>query len=95
MKNITKVLKAIIISILSLTVGYLAISIPFRLFNTLDSDAMRMLFIGELIIYITVLLIFLVSRDKVRIKKEKEEQRKFQREEKIKQLRTEWIDLAA
>lgn len=92
MKNFVK---GLVISALSLAVGYAAISLPFRLFDTLTGSMMQKVFIGELIIYLAIGMIFLVYQQKKKEQQAKYRQRHIARREKIARVQTEWYDLAA
>ncbi|MBQ7203469.1 MAG: hypothetical protein IJS03_05595 [Eubacterium sp.] len=90
-----KVLKGLLLSLLALGVGYVAISLPFNLFNTLSDAAMEVIFIGELVIYSAVGGIFLLVNENQKTQKRKAEQRHIERKEKIARVQTDWYDLAA
>ena len=90
-----KVLKGLLLSLLALGVGYVAISLPFNLFNTLSDAAMEIIFIGELVIYSAVGGIFLLVNENQKTQKRKAEQRHIERKEKIARVQTDWYDLAA
>ncbi|MBQ9516559.1 MAG: hypothetical protein IJR60_00595 [Eubacterium sp.] len=92
MKNFVK---GLVISVLSLAVGYVAISLPFRLFDTLDSAMMQKVFIGELVIYLAIGLLFLALQQKKKEQQAKMQQRHSERRKKIARVQTEWYDLAA
>ena len=94
MKGIN-ILKSVALSAASLTVGFIAISFPFRLFDTLTGDAMHIVFISELIIYSLIGAIFLVVKDKRKQEKIKKERRHELRRKKIEQVKRDWIDIAA
>lgn len=93
MKN--KVLKGLLLSVLSLIAGYFAISLPFNLFGTLSSSAMHIVFITELAIYFAIGMIFLVAFEKSKEKKVKAEQRHIQRKKKIESVYNDWYNIAA
>ena len=95
MNNFSKVLKAVIMSIASLGIGFAAISLPFRLFDTLSAEGMRYLFIGELTLYFVIGMIFLAAKEKRQQKKTKEAARRFQRQIKLEQAQREYYDFAA
>ena len=92
MKNFVK---GLVISVLSLAVGYAAISLPFRLFDTLERSMMQKVFIGDLIIYLTIGMIFLVVQQKKKEQQAKCEERHYARREKIAKVQSDWYDLAA
>ena len=90
-----KALKAALLSITALAVGYLAISLPFNLFGTLTDSMMEVLFIAELAIYLTIGAIFLVVSQKKKEAREKADRRHTERRAKIARVQTDWYDLAA
>ncbi len=89
MKNnkIKSVIKGILISVISLGVGFFAISLPFQLF-TLSEQMMQIVFIGELIIYSVIGGAFLVANESNKAKKVHKQQQKVVRQERrIQQLK--------
>ncbi len=90
-----KIVKGFVLSVLSLAVGYAAISLPFRLFDSLNSGMMQKVFIGELLIYLAVGMVFLVFQQRKKEARVKSEQRHIERREKIERVKTDWYDLAA
>ncbi len=90
-----KIVKAFVISVLSLAVGYMAISLPFRLFDSLGGDMMHKVFIGELLIYLAIGMVFLAVQQKKSEQQKKSKERHIARREKIARVQTEWYDLAA
>ena len=90
-----KFVKAILLSVAALAAGYLAISLPFNLFNTMSDRAMQGIFLGELIIYFVISLIFLVAHQRKKEEKMKAARRHLARREKIARVQSEWYDLAA
>lgn len=94
MKNLKKVFKGLALSVLSLTVGFFAISLPFHIFN-LNSSILNILFVAELAVYIVIGLIFLIIKDKKEQEKIKLLERHEKRNEKIKKVHEEWINIAA
>lgn len=61
--NKKDLLKGIIISIVTLIVGYGAMAIPFNLFLTVSKDGQRIFFLAELCIYLTIGCIFLLVQE--------------------------------
>lgn len=94
MKGIN-ILKSIALFTASLTVGFIAISFPFNLFNTLTADEMHIIFISEIIIYSLIGAIFLVVKDKKKQQEIKNKKRREIRKKKLEQVQRDWIDLAA
>ncbi|MBE6720470.1 MAG: hypothetical protein E7571_07445 [Ruminococcaceae bacterium] len=90
-----KFVKATLMSALSLIIGFLAISLPFNLFSTLSSVMIQRVFLGELVIYFVIAMLFLVFQQKKKERLIKSEQRHTARREKIARVQTEWYDLAA
>ena len=91
----TNILKSIALSVAALFFGFIAISLPFNLFNTLSSDAMHIVFISEIIIYFAIGMLFLVFKDKKKQEEIKMQKRHELRNQKIEQVKRDWIDVAA
>lgn len=89
------ILKGIMISIATLTVGYFALSIPFNLFERFNADGQRLFFAVEVIIYLLVGSIFLVVKDKKIVQAQKEKARQQRRIEKLKDVEENWYNIAA
>lgn len=85
----------LLISAISLIVGFFAIAFPFKFFENLTSSQMTILFVTELVVYILVGLTFLVFKGLEEQKREKEQFQREQRKAKICKLQTEWFDLVA
>lgn len=90
-----EILKGIIISIITLAVGYAAMAIPFNLFLSVSKDGQRIFFLIELSVYFVVGCIFLLIQDKKEKQAEKEKERHRIREEKIKDVQENWYNIAA
>ena len=90
-----KLVKAIVLSIAALGVGYMAISLPFHLFTTLSDGLMEVVFMAELIIYAIVGALFLIVSERKKKEKIKTAERHTARREKIARVQREWYDLAA
>lgn len=89
MKNqkLKSVIKGILISVISLGVGFFAISLPFQLFN-MSQQMMHVVFIGELVIYCVMGCIFLIAgENKKATKANKQKQRVIREERRIQQLK--------
>lgn len=95
MKNSKKIIKALIMSLITLCVGFLALSLPFKLFNDLSRRDMQIMFVLELAIYFICGIVFLSFKGKKETERVKEEQRRFQRRLKFEQAQREYYDLAA
>ena len=95
MKRKNNILKSMLLTLASLTIGFAAIAFPFNLFKTLTSDAMHVIFISEIVIYFVLGLIFLALADKRKQEKIKRERRHEERRQKIERVQREWIDIAA
>lgn len=86
-KTIKSIAKGILISVISLAVGFVAISLPFQLFS-LSDKMMQIVFIGELAIYAIVGGIFLVAKENSKAKaKQKNQQKAIRQERRIQQLK--------
>lgn len=93
--NIKKIIKGLVISLLSLGVGYFAIAVPFNLISTLSPQSVRLIFCVELGIYLLVGAICIIFLDKKQAREKKEKARKIERLEKRKQAQKEYYSLAA
>lgn len=89
------VLKGVAISAISLVIGFIAISVPFKLFSELSNTQMTILFSTELAVYTILGLIFLITKELQSQKKAKVKHRLEKREAQVKKLQSEWLDLAA
>lgn len=96
MKNKLKnFLYGLFLSTISLAVCFFALAIPFQLFNEISGFGIKLLFLCEIIVYSVIALICLVIKDKSNQKKERHRQKQMKREEKIKKLQEEWLNIAA
>lgn len=93
--NTKNLLKGIILTIVSLAGGFIALSVPFRIFSTLSSDGVRIMFIVEIAVYFALGMIFLVIKDNKEQKKRKQKQQHLARQEKINRVVDEWYNIAA
>lgn len=93
--NITKVIKGIALSIISLAVGFVAMVVPFRMLDMLSTRGMRILFIIETAVYFIAGIIVLLIQDKKIEQKEKSAQRHKEREIKIQNAQDNWYNIAA
>lgn len=87
--------KGLFLSMMSLGVGFLAIAIPFRIFDNLSGSGIKILFAVELMLYIGTALIFLAVQDRKNQQKKKEAQRHEKRQLKIKDVQENWYNIAA
>ncbi len=94
-KSVKEVLKILVLSIAALGIGFAAIALPFRLFDSLSATQMRYLFIGEMALYFSVGMVFLFAKGKRAERKAKEEARRFQKRIKFEQAKREYYDLVA
>jgi uncharacterized membrane protein YraQ (UPF0718 family) len=90
-----KLFKSLGLSVSALAIGFIAISLPFHLFDELSNKAMNAVFITELIIYIAIGLIFAVIKDKKQQQKIKQAKRHIKKEQQIKDCQENWINIAA
>ena len=90
--NKKDLIKGIIISIVTLIVGYGAMAIPFNLFLTVSKDGQRIFFLAELCIYLVIGSIFLLIQEK---QAKKQKARHEERAQKIKDVQQNWYDIAA
>ncbi len=68
-----KIINAIIISAAAVLTGFVAMALPFRLFDKLTGIQMRILFIAEIVVYFLIVSAFFLIRE---AKKDKEEKRR-------------------
>ena len=94
-KNIIKAIKTLLLSLVSLSVGFAAIAFPFQLFSNLSAEGMRYLFIGELTLYFIIGIAFLLIKGARDERAAKEEARKYQRRIKFEQAKRDYYDFAA
>ncbi len=94
MKRKNSLLRSILLTLASLTIGFIAIAFPFNLFKTLNGDAIHLVFIFEIILYFIISMIFLAVSDKRKQEKIKNERRHEERKLKIERVQREWIDIA-
>lgn len=87
--------KGLALSISALAVGFLAIAVPFRIFDTLSLNGVKILFAVEIIAYIITGLIFLAVQDKKNKQKAKAEERLAKRELKVRDVMDNWYNIAA
>ena len=93
--NIKKIFKGLVISFLSLGIGYIAIGVPFNLFTSLSPENVRLIFIVELAIYLVIGAVCIIFLDRKEAKAKKEKARKIQRLEKRKEAQEEYYSLVA
>ena len=95
MKKTKTIIKGILMSAITLGVGFLALALPFRMFTELSRSEMHILFIAELAVYFVMGIAFLIFRDKKETEKARNEERRLARREKFKKAQEEYYDLAA
>jgi len=95
MKRKNSFIKSMLLTLISLIVGFFAIALPFNLFRTLTDESMQMIFISEIVIYFAIAMLFLVFTDKKKKEKIKCEKWHEERRAKIQRVQREWIDIAA
>lgn len=93
--KISNIIKGFALSAFALGFGFLAIALPFRMFNILSGDGMRIMFIVELIVYMIVGMIFLAIQDKKNQQKAKANKRHEQRQIKVQDCIDNWYNIAA
>lgn len=87
--------KGLVLSVSALVVGFFAIAVPFRIFDTLSANGVRILFAVEIGVYVVISLIFLAVQDKKNKQKAKAQQRLAQRELKVRDVVDNWYNIAA
>ncbi len=87
--------KGLLLSIVSLAAGFVAIGVPFRIFDFLSADGMRILFAIEVGIYLGIGLIFLTIQDSKKKQRAKEIKKHEQRQLKVKECVDNWYNIAA
>lgn len=90
-----KFIKGLLFTLSSLAAGFIAISLPFKLFEELSTDGMHLLFISEIIIYFVTGMVFLLIAEHKKQCKAKSKERHIERNRKIKQVQEEWMNIAA
>ena len=87
--NIKKIIKGLLISIITLAVGYFAIAVPFDLVSSASSFSAGIIFAVELGIYLFVGAVFILALDRKVERARKEKARQCKRTEKRKQAQEE------
>lgn len=95
MKKTKAIIKGILMSVITIGVGFIALALPFRIFTSLPQEAMHVLFITELTIYVVTGMTFLFIKGKNEKEKERNEERRRARRAKFEQAQKEYYDLAA
>lgn len=93
--NIKKIIKGLLLSVITLTVGYFAVALPFNLVSSASSLSAGIIFAIELGIYLFVGGIFIIVLDRKEERAKKEKERQCKRTEKRKQAQEEYYSLAA
>ncbi|MBQ7739858.1 MAG: hypothetical protein IJT65_01295 [Eubacterium sp.] len=94
MKNVKLILKWIFLSLLTLSVGFGAIAIPFKMLD-LSGNAVRYFFIAEISVYFVFSMLFLVRQQKERERKAKEKRLRLERRKRFEKAQEEYYSLAA
>lgn len=99
MKNI---IKNILLSLITLTAGFISMSVPFRLFDNLSQMQMRMLLIAEVIIYFSIFAAVFLKKEakaqrraKEKRMKENHNKRVHERNRELSGITVQNFDLAA
>lgn len=99
MKN---TIKTILLSAVTLAAGFIAMSVPFRLFDNLSQMQMRILLIAEVIIYFIIFSVVFLKKEanaqrkaKEKELKEKHNKRVLKRKQKLSGITVQNFDLAA
>lgn len=87
--------KGLVLSVSALTVGFFAVAVPFRIFDTLSTEGVRILFAVEIALYFVLGLIFLGIQDRKNKQKAKAEERLAKRELKVREVVDNWYNIAA
>lgn len=93
--NIKNALKGLALSIISLAVGFAALAIPFKLYMAFSGGTLWAFFAFEIAAYALLACGFICIRERQKAKKKKREQRFYERKQKIRQVKSDWIDIAA
>lgn len=87
--------KGLLLSVVSLVVGFVAIGVPFKIFDFLSADGMRILFAVEVAIYLLIGAVFLTIQEKKKKQREQEMKRHEKRQLKVKECVDNWYNIAA
>lgn len=93
--NTKRIIKGIMLTLVSMAGGFLALAVPFRIFDSLSRQGVQALFIAEIIIYFLTAMIFLCIKDKQKKKRAKRQQYYLKRKEKVEKMQEEWLNIAA
>lgn len=87
MKNSLKqIIKQVVVSLLTLIVGFISMTIPFNLLNTLPSNIMQIIFISEIILYAILFSLFFIIKEKHEKEKIKKQKIKLNKQKRRIQL---------
>lgn len=95
MKNVKKMISGLIMSTAALVTAFLALAVPFKLFGTLEGAQLRAIFLVEVAAYFVLGMLFLVFRERKRVKKEQAYLKRIERRQKFQKAQEEYYDLAA
>lgn len=87
--------KGLILSVVSLVMGFVAIGVPFRIFDFLSEDGMRILFAVEIGIYLAIGGVFLIVQDNKKKQRARDIKRHEERQLKVKECVDNWYNIAA
>ncbi len=93
--NLKNALKGLVLSIISLAVGFAALAIPFKLYLAFSGETLWAFFAFEIVAYTLLGCSFICLREKQKAKKKKRKQHFYERNQKISQVKSEPIDIAA
>ncbi len=95
MKNILKAIKGTAVSALIILAGFLAMVIPFNLFDELSSRAMSIIFFGEIAVFIALGFAYLIHKELTQKRKYQEKISCERRRRKIEEKNEQWLNIAA
>lgn len=90
-----KILKSILMSLITLAAGFAAIAIPFNLFKALNTEKLYIVFATEIAVYFIIAMLFLVSKELKENRKAKEKERRIKRREEFSKAQEDYYSLAA
>ena len=87
MKNSLKqIIKQVVVSLLTLIVGFISMTIPFNLLNTLPSNIMQIIFISEIVLYAIIFSLFFMIKEKTEKAKAEKQKIKLNKQKRRIQL---------
>ncbi len=90
-----KIFKGFLMTLSTLAVGFIALALPFHLFDELSSKEMQLLFICEITVYLTIGMLYLAAKQRKRDRKIKEKNKALERRAKFQKAFDEYYSLAA